>query len=155
MVSSKASLGILQPNVTYACLRPMSRTRAIAITGEGKGTPLRAYNWLNSVRTHSLVRIGMPGATEGWAGQGHSRLNHAVGSCQHPPRVYEDSPTEVGAGFLQRDHVWPGVGGSLMTTDDVGLECDTSWGEEQRARSGLGAPSAPRPFHPKPEKPGP
>lgn len=61
----------------------------------------------------------------------HLRLDHAVGRCQHPPPVHEDSPTQVGTSFLQRHHVWTGVGGSLVTTNDVGLKCVTSWGEEQ------------------------
>lgn len=94
------------------------------------------------IGNHETVS-GVPGVAEGWAGQGHSRQSHTVGSCQHPPRVHEDAPTQVGAGSLQGHHVWPGVGGSLTSTDDVGLKRDTSWGEEQSARLGLRALSPP------------
>lgn len=80
---------------------------------------------------------------DGGAGQGHSPLGHTVGSCQHPLWVHKDTSTQVGSGFTQRDHVWAGVGGSLMPPNDVGLKCVTSWGEGQRARLGLGAPPPP------------
>lgn len=84
----------------------------------------------------------MPGVTEG-AGQGHSPVGHAVGSCQHPLWVHKDTPAQVGAIFTQRNHVRAGVGGSLVPPNDVGLKCVTSWGEGQTARLGWGAPPPP------------
>ena len=64
-----------------------------------------------------------------------------MGSCQHPLLVHEDTPTQMGAGFLQRDHVWMGVAVSLSAPNYVGLKCVASCGGgTEKARLGLGTP---------------